>query len=122
MTAGDEEPAPPPPAYSPTAVWPGNVPSQAQALEVLRGRLKLAVSLPSAHVLQEKLTHPEREALQVEGTADALCEALAARWRLAAAKDLLLTSEGQVDPMALDALLSEVERALDALRTTEVAS
>jgi hypothetical protein len=98
------------------ATWPGNVPSQAQALEVLRGRLSLAVSLPGARKLLEKLTQPEREALLVDGQADALREALVARWRLAAARDLRLTAGSKVDSVALDALLAEVDRALEALR------
>ena len=98
------------------ATWPGNVPTQAQALEVLRGRRTLVVSLPSARRLQEKLTLPEREALLDEGLAEALSEAVAVRWRLAAAQDLLLTAGGKVDQVALDALLAEVDQALEALR------
>ncbi len=97
-------------------MWPGNVPSQAQALEVLRGRLSLAVSLPGARKLLEKLTQPEREALLVDGQADALREALVARWRLAAARDLLLTAGGKVDSEALNALLAEVDHSLETLR------
>ncbi|MGZ3457485.1 MAG: hypothetical protein ACXU86_03160, partial [Archangium sp.] len=109
------------PAHAPKkleqpATWPGNVPSQAQALEVLRGRLTLVVSLPSARKLQEKLTLPEREALMDEGLADSLCDAVAVRWRLAAAQDLLLSAGGKVDEAALDALLAEVDRALEGLR------
>jgi hypothetical protein len=102
--------------------WPGNVPSQEQAVEVLRGRQTLAMSLPGARKLQEKLTQPEREALLTNGVADALREALGVRWRLAAALDLLLTSEGRVDQSALDALMAEVDRALEALRATNAAS
>jgi hypothetical protein len=104
------------------ATWPGNVPSQAQALEILRGRLTLAVSLPGARKLQEKLTHPEREALQAEEEAHVLRDALVARWRLAAATDLLLTAEGRVDQVALDALLAETDRVLEAARTTNAAT
>lgn len=103
-------------------IWPGNVPSQEQALAVLRGRQTLAVSLPGARKLQEKLTQPEREALLQEGVGNALSEALAVRWRLAAALDLLLTSEGRVDQVALDALMAEVDRALAALRATDTPS
>lgn len=98
------------------ATWPGNVPSQAQALEVLRGRLNLVVSLPGARKLQEKLTPPEREVVLGEPSpVPALCEALAVRWRLAAAQDLLLTAGGRVDPVAVKALLAEVEQVLEAL-------
>jgi hypothetical protein len=109
-------PSPAPRKREQPATWPGNVPSQAQALEVLRGRLSLAVSLPGARKLLEKLTQPEREALLVDGQADALREALVARWRLAAARDLRLTAGGKVDSAALDALLAEVDRALESLR------
>jgi hypothetical protein len=104
------------------ATWPGNVPSQAQALEVLRGQRTLVVSLPSARRLQEKLTRPEREALLDEGLADSLSEAVAVRWRLAAAQDLLLTAGGKVDQAALDALLAEVDRALEGLRAATSAT
>ncbi|HEX8440648.1 hypothetical protein, partial [Archangium sp.] len=104
------------------ATWPGNVPSQEQALEILRGRLTLAVSLPGARKLQEKLTQPEREALQADGVADVLRDALLARWRLAAATDLLLTAEGRVDQAALDALLAETDRVLEAARTSNGAT
>src|SRR5688500_11846013 len=41
-------PAYPPKKLEQPAMWPGNVPTQAQALEVLRGKLLLARSLPSA--------------------------------------------------------------------------
>jgi hypothetical protein len=109
-------PSPAPRRREQPVIWPGNVPSQAQALEVLRGRLSLAVSLPGARKLLEKLTQPEREALLVDGQADALREALVARWRLMAARDLLLTAGGKVDSVALNALLAEVDRALEALR------
>ncbi|HZI07323.1 MAG TPA: hypothetical protein VEZ71_25115, partial [Archangium sp.] len=54
------------------ATWPGNVPSQAQALELLCGKRTLAISLPNARRLQDKLTLPEREALMDEGLADSL--------------------------------------------------
>lgn len=104
------------------AIWPGNVPSQEQALAVLRGKQTLAVSLPSARKLQEKLTQPEREALLQDGGANALSEALAVRWRLAAALDLLLTSEGQVNQPALDTLMVEVDRVLGALRAMDTPS
>lgn len=104
------------------ATWPGNVPTQAQALEVLRGHLTLVVSLPGARKLQEKLTLPEREALQDDGLADSLRDAVAVRWRLAAAQDLLLTAGGRVDEVALNALLAEVDRALEALRAATPAS
>ncbi len=104
------------------ATWPGNVPSQSQALEILRGRLTLAVSLPGARKLQEKLTHPERDALQEDGEGLVLRDALVARWRLAAATDLLLTAEGRVDQVALDALLAETDRVLEAARTTNGAT
>ncbi|MCY1078844.1 hypothetical protein [Archangium lansingense] len=104
------------------ATWPGNVPSQAQALEVLCGRRTLVMSLPNARKLQEKLTLPEREALLDEGLADALREAVAVRWRLAAAQDLLLTAGGRVDQAALQALLAEVDRALEALRAANPSS
>ena len=101
------------------ATWPGNVPSQAQAVEVLRGRLNLVVSLPGARKLQEKLTPPEREVILAEPSeVPALCEALAVRWRLAAAQDLLLTAGGRVDPVAVKALLAEVEQVLEALGAT----
>ncbi|HEX5751657.1 MAG TPA: hypothetical protein VFZ09_35880 [Archangium sp.] len=104
------------------AIWPGNVPTQAQALEVLCGKRMLAISLPNARRLQEKLTLPEREALMDEGLADSLREAVAVRWRLAAAQDLLLTAGGRVDQTALEALLAEVDRALEALRAATPAS
>jgi hypothetical protein len=104
------------------ATWPGNVPSQAQALEILRGRLTLAMSLPVARKLQEKLTLPEREALQTDEAGNVLREALVARWRLAAATDLLLTAEGRVDQGALDALLAETDRVLEAARATNGAT
>ncbi|AKJ03277.1 hypothetical protein [Archangium gephyra] len=104
------------------ATWPGNVPSQAQALEVLCGKRMLVVSLPNARRLQEKLTLPEREALMDEGLADSLRDAVAVRWRLAAAQDLLLTAGGRVDQVALEALLAEVDRALEALRAATPAS
>lgn len=104
------------------ATWPGNVPSQAQALEVLCGRRTMAMSLPNARRLQEKLTLPEREALMDEGLADSLREAVAVRWRLAAAQDLLLTAGGRVDQVALQALLGEVDRVLEALRAANPAS
>ncbi|HYO73280.1 MAG TPA: hypothetical protein VEU33_45170 [Archangium sp.] len=104
------------------AVWPGNVPAQAQALEVLCGKRTLVVSLPNARRLQEKLTLPEREALMDEGLADSLRDAVAVRWRLAAAQDLLLTAGGRVDQSALEALLAEVDRALEALRAATPAS
>ncbi|PTL76900.1 hypothetical protein DAT35_47385 [Vitiosangium sp. GDMCC 1.1324] len=98
------------------------MPTQAQALDVLRGRQLLVVSLPGARKLQEKLTLPEREALQDDGLADALRDAVAMRWRLAAAQDLLLTAEGKVDEVALNALLAEVDQALEALRASNPAS
>lgn len=104
------------------ATWPGNVPSQTHALELLCGKRTLALSLPNARRLQEKLTLPEREALMDEGLADALREAVAVRWRLAAANDLLLTAGGRVDQAALEALLAEVDRALEALRAATPAS
>jgi hypothetical protein len=104
------------------AMWPGNVPNQAQALEVLRGQRTLVVSLPSARKLQEKLTLPEREALQDDGLADELRDAVAMRWRLAAAQDLLLSGGGRVDEDALNALLAEVDRTLEALRAATPAS
>jgi hypothetical protein len=104
------------------ATWPGNVPSQAQALEILRGRLTLAMSLPVARKLQEKLTQPEREALLADGEGNVLRDALVARWRLAAATDLLLTAEGRVDQVALDALLAETDRVLEATRATNGAT
>ncbi|MFL5352977.1 hypothetical protein [Archangium sp.] len=104
------------------AMWPGNVPNQTQALEVLRGQRTLVVSLPSARKLQEKLTLPEREALQDDGLADALRDAVAVRWRLAAAQDLLLSGGGKVDEGALNALLAEVDRTLEALRAATPAS
>jgi hypothetical protein len=97
-------------------MWPGNVPSHAQALEILRGQLTLAMSLPSARRLQEKLTQPEREALRTDGMADTLRDALVARWRLAAANDLLLNAQGKVDQPALDKLLAETDANLAALR------
>ncbi|HEX8823531.1 MAG TPA: hypothetical protein VF794_26650, partial [Archangium sp.] len=99
-----------------TAMWPGNVPSHAQALEILRGQLSVVMSLPSARRLQDKLTQPEREALRTDGVADTLRDALVARWRLAAANDLLLNAHGKVDQVALDALLAESDAALSALR------
>ncbi|QRO01771.1 hypothetical protein JRI60_23470 [Archangium violaceum] len=114
--------APAPRKLEQPATWPGNVPSQAQALEVLRGRLSLAVSLPGARKLLEKLTQPEREALLVDGQADALREALVARWRLAAARDLLLTAGGKVDAEALNALLAEVDHSLETLRAANPAT
>lgn len=104
------------------AMWPGNVPDQAQALEVLRGQRTLVVSLPGARKLQEKLTLPEREALQDDGLADSLRDAVAVRWRLAAAQDLLLTAGGKVDAGALNTLLAEVDQALEALRAATPAS
>jgi hypothetical protein len=85
-------------------------------LEILRGQLTLAMSLPSARKLQEKLTQPEREALRTDGMADTLRDALVARWRLAAANDLLLTAHGKVDQPALDKLLAETDANLAALR------
>ncbi len=97
-------------------MWPGNVPSHAQALEILRGQLTLAMSLPSARKLQEKLTQPEREALRTDGMADTLRDALVARWRLAAANDLLVNAQGKVDQAALDQLLAETDANLAALR------
>jgi hypothetical protein len=97
-------------------MWPGNVPSHAQALEILRGQLTLAMSLPSARKLQEKLTQPEREALRTDGMADTLRDALVARWRLAAANDLLPNAHGKVDQAALDTLLTETDANLAALR------
>jgi len=97
-------------------MWPGNVPSHAQALEILRGQLTLAMSLPSARRLQEKLTQPEREALRTDGMADTLRDALVARWRLAAANDLLVNAQGKVDQAALDQLLAETDANLAALR------
>jgi len=97
-------------------LWPGNVPSHAQALEILRGQLTLAMSLPSARKLQEKLTQPEREALRTDGMADTLRDALVARWRLAAANDLLMNAQGKVDQAALDQLLAETDANLAALR------
>lgn len=103
-------------------MWPGNVPSQAQALEVLRGQRMLVVSLPGARKLQEKLTLPEREALQDDGLADCLRDAVAVRWRLAAAHDLLLSAGGKVDEVALNALLAEVDGVLEALRAANPAS
>ncbi|QRK05942.1 hypothetical protein JQX13_38290 [Archangium violaceum] len=103
-------------------MWPGNVPSQAQALEVLRGQRMLAVSLPGARKLQDKLTMPEREALQDDGLADCLRDAVAVRWRLAAAQDLLLSAGGKVDEVALNALLAEVDGVLEALRAANPAS
>ncbi len=114
--------APAPTKLEQPATWPGNVPSQAQALEILRGKLTLAVSLPGARKLQEKLTHPERDALQVDGADNVLRDALVARWRLAAATDLLLTAEGRVDQVALDALLAETDRVLEAARTANAAT
>jgi len=110
--------APAPKKLEQPATWPGNVPSQAQALDILRGKLTLAVSLPGARKLQEKLTQPEREALQVDGAFPVLRDALVARWRLAAATDLLLTAEGRVDQVALEALLAETDRVLEAARAT----
>lgn len=104
------------------AIWPGNVPSQAQALELLCGKRTLAMSLPNARRLQEKLTLPEREALMDEGLADSLRDAVAVRWRLAAAQDLLLTAGGRVDQAALQALLAEVDQILGALRAATPAS
>lgn len=104
------------------AMWPGNVPNQTQALEVLRGQRTLVVSLPGARKLQEKLTLPEREALQDDGLADELRDAVAMRWRLAAAQDLLLTAGGRVDEGALNKLLAEVDQALNALRAATPAS
>jgi hypothetical protein len=104
------------------ATWPGNVPSQAQALEVLCGKRTLVVSLPNARRVQEKLTLPEREALMDEGLADSLRDAVAVRWRLAAAQDLLVSAGGRVDRVALEALLAEVDRALEALRAATPAS
>ncbi|WP_375773361.1 hypothetical protein NR798_21585 [Archangium gephyra] len=104
------------------ATWPGNVPSQAQALELLCGRRTIAMSLPNARRLQDKLTLPEREALMDEGLADSLRNAVAVRWRLAAAQDLLLTAGGRVDRVALEALLSEVDQTLEALRAATPAS
>jgi hypothetical protein len=104
------------------ATWPGNVPSQAHALEVLCGKRTLAISLPNARRLQDKLTLPEREALMDEGLADSLRNAVAVRWRLAAAQDLLLTAGGRVDQVALEALLAEVDRTLEALRAAAPAS
>ncbi len=104
------------------ATWPGNVPSQVQALEVLCGKRTLAISLPNARRLQDKLTLPEREALMDEGLADSLRDAVAVRWRLAAAQDLLLTAGGRVDQAALEALLAEVDRSLEALRAAAPAS
>jgi hypothetical protein len=104
------------------ATWPGNVPSQVQALEVLCGKRTLAISLPNARRLQEKLTLPEREALMDEGLADSLRDAVAVRWRLAAAQDLLLTAGGRVDQVALQALLAEVDGVLGALRAATPAS
>ncbi|KFA88205.1 hypothetical protein [Archangium violaceum] len=104
------------------AIWPGNVPSQTQALEVLCGKRMLAISLPNARRLQEKLTLPEREALMDEGLADSLREAVAVRWRLAAAQDLLLTAGGRVDRTALEALLAEVDRSLETLRAATPAT
>ena len=104
------------------ATWPGNVPSQAQALEVLCGKRTLAMSLPNARRLQEKFTLPEREVLMDEGLADSLRNAVAVRWRLAAAQDLLLTAGGRVDQVALEALLAEVDGTLEALRAATPAS
>ncbi|MFY0522325.1 hypothetical protein ACN28I_03605 [Archangium gephyra] len=104
------------------ATWPGNVPTQIQALEVLCGKRTLAISLPNARRLQEKLTLPEREVLMDEGLADSLRNAVAVRWRLAAAQDLLLTAGGRVDQVALEALLAEVDRTLEALRAATPAS
>lgn len=104
------------------AMWPGNVPAQEQALEVLRGRLTLAVSLPGARKLQEKLTQPERESLQTDGVADALREAVVMRWRLAAAQDLLLTAGGHVDTEALNTLLAQADHALESLRAAAPAT
>jgi hypothetical protein len=110
----------------PTALWPANVPLQDKALEVLRGELKLAASLPGARKIQESLTQPERESLHPDSPAEALREALCVRWRLAAAQDLRPNSDGKVDPAALNALLADADRALDALQavtapTTELA-
>ena len=98
------------------AMWPGNVPSHDQALEILRGQRTLVMSLPSARRLQDKLTQPEREALRTDGMADTLRDALVARWRLAAANDLLLTAHGKVDQEAFDKLLAETDANLSALR------
>jgi hypothetical protein len=98
------------------AMWPGNVPSHDQALEILRGQRTLVMSLPSARRLQDKLTQPEREALRTDGMADTLRDALVARWRLAAANDLLVNAQGKVDQAALDQLLAETDANLAALR------
>ncbi len=106
----------------PSAVWPANVPSQEKALEVLRGELKLAASLPGARKIQESLTQPERESLQPDSPAEALREALCVRWRLAAAQDMRANSEGKVDPAALNALLADAERILDALQAVTAPS
>jgi hypothetical protein len=106
----------------PAPVWPANVPSQEKALEVLRGELKLAASLPGARKIQESLTQPERESLQPESSAEALREALCVRWRLAAAQDLRSNSDGKVDPTALNALLGDADRILDALQSVTAPS
>ncbi len=106
----------------PSPVWPSNVPPQDKALEVLRGELKLAATLPGARKIQESLTQPEREALQADSPAEALREALCVRWRLAAAQDLRPNAEGKVDPAALNALLADADRALDTLQSTTAPS
>ena len=106
---------------SPTA-WPGNVPSRTQALEALRDRLICPLPLPGARRVREKLTPPEREAIQGTRFCPLLREATVVRWRLAAAADLLPAAGARRSAVALRALLIEVNQVLSALKAATSAS
>ena len=106
---------------SPTA-WPGNVPSRTQALEALRDRLICPLPLPGARRVREKLTPPEREAIQGTRFCPLLREATVVRWRLAAAVDLLPAAGARRSAVALRALLIEVNQVLSALKAATSAS
>jgi hypothetical protein len=99
-----------------TTAWPGNVPSRTQALEALRDRLVCPLPLPGARRVREKLTPPEREALQGTRFCPLLREATVVRWRLAAAADLLPAAGARRSAVALRALLIEVNQMLGALK------
>jgi hypothetical protein len=89
---------------------------------VLRGTKLLSVALPAAKRMQEALTQPERESIRVDGLAEPLRHAVVLRWRLAAAQDLAPSPGDAVDQGALDALLAEVDGALESLRSANGAS
>jgi hypothetical protein len=72
--------------------------------------------------MQDALTQPERESIRVEGLAEPLRQAVVLRWRLAAAQDLAPAPGDAVDQGALDALLAEVDGALESLRSANGAS